>query len=432
MFFGVTGTPKREEKMNSTRSPIPKLWQLLIGLGVLLALLPGSDLTAQSINKNGVLQVKNEASPANGLQVVQLEEMWRAGGEDGEVIFGHIFRAEADSDGNVYLLDTQLSEVQVFAPTGEFLKTLSREGEGPGETRQPADLTMMPDGTLGILQRFPGKVVKIDLDGTPVGDLTIGDSTAGGFNSVFTGRCRGSNLIFVAQHATRDEERQNRTWYVSRFDAEGKELARCWSRDLSMDFTNPVIREADIIEATVFASAPSPDGRVFIAPDRYHYAIQVFTPDGSLERVIEREFKTRKRTKLESGRVQSVFDFWASRSPAEIKTEVEEIATTISGLYVDDNNSVWVEHSRSSQIGPSEAMLTYDVFDAEGKFDRQVALVCEGNPEDDGLFWVRDDMVVLIKGSVPALYASMAGGAMATEEEAESTEMEVVCYRVPR
>ena len=379
--------------------------------------------------------VENPAIPPNGLQVVQLEEMWRAGGEDSEVFFGHVFRAVADDQDNVYLLDTQLSEVPVFSPTGEHLKTLSREGEGPGESREPADLTMMPDGTLGIVQRFPAKVVKVTLDGTPAGNMEFGDSAAGGFNSVFTGRLRGDNLMFVAQYATRTEQMQTRTWYVARFDAAGQEVARCWSQDLVIDFSNPVIRETDILNPIVFGSTPGPDGKVYIAPFWDDYSILVYASDGSLDHVVTRPFEARKRVDLETGRIQRVFDFWGSRGGGLLPTEVQPNATAITDLYVDAENRLWVENSRSAEAGPAEAMLTYDIYDAEGRFDRQVALVCDGDPQDDELFRVSDDMVVLIKGSIPALYASMAGGAVEAieeEEAAEAADMEVVCYRWPQ
>jgi hypothetical protein len=76
-------------------------------------------------------------------------------------------------------------------------------------------------------------------------------------------------------------------------------------------------------------------------------------------------------------------------------------------------------------------MLTYDVYDADGEFTRQVAFVCDGDPLNDELFRVRDDMVVLIKGSIPAMYAAMAPNA-AVDEEAADVNMEVVCYKIPK
>ena len=61
-----------------------------------MAIVPAVSL-AQPQDPAGAV-VKNPASPANGLEVKHLQEMWRVGGEDSEVLFGHIFRAEGDSD----------------------------------------------------------------------------------------------------------------------------------------------------------------------------------------------------------------------------------------------------------------------------------------------------------------------------------------------
>ncbi len=401
------------------------------GMRIALIGLCMAGVAAAADYPEGTEVIRNGSTPVHGLEEARLEEMWRAGGEDGEVIFGNIFRAEADAEGNVYLVDTQLSEVPVFSPAGEHIRTVSREGEGPGETRGPVDLTMLPDGTLGVLQRFPGKVVKVALDGTPAGEFRLGDGPGEGLNAVYTARCRGSNLFLVAQLATRTEGGQTRTWYVSRFDAEGKELARCWERVMNVDFTRPVIRESDIIDPVVFACAAGADGRVYLAPDRYRYAIHVYAPDGSLHHVIERDFEPRERNEVETGRVQSVFDVWTRQSPVPPETEVEHIATTITALYVDDRNRLWVENSRGSRIEAGETRMVYDIFDADGRFDRQVALICDANFEDDQLFRVRDDMAVLIKGSIPALYAAMAEGAQELDAEMEPEPMEVVCFQVP-
>ena len=195
---------------------------LLVPLLIASVALPA---TADQADNLDVPVIHNPAAPPGGVEVVQLEEMWRAGGEDGDEIFGKIFRADADEQGNVYLVDTQLSEVPVFSPDGERIKTLSREGEGPGETREPVDMLLLPDGSVGILQRFPGKVVRIDRDGTPLGDIFFNVATEGGFTALYTGRCRGDELMFVLQRATREETSSTRTIEVARYDVDGTELA---------------------------------------------------------------------------------------------------------------------------------------------------------------------------------------------------------------
>lgn len=375
--------------------------------------------------------IHNPATPPGGVEVVHLEEMWRAGGEDGDEIFGKIFRADADAEGNVYLVDSQLSEVPVFSPQGERIKTLSREGEGPGETREPVDMLILPDGSVGILQRFPGKVVRVDREGAPLGDIVFNSPTEGGFTALYTGRCRGDELMFVIQRATRDESSSTRTFEVARYDLAGTELACCFSRTSVIDFSAPVIRESSILDVAIFGSTIAPDGCVYVGPDYDRYAINVYRSDGTLDHVIEREFTKRPRTELESGRIEAVFATWGRRGNQQMPSEIYDCAPTITDLYVDDQNRLWVENSRSAEAGPDEAMLTYDLYDPDGRFTHQVALVCDGDPVNDELFRVRDDMVVLVKGSIPAMYASMAPNVEADEEAADAF-MEVVCYRIPR
>lgn len=60
--------------------------------------------------------------PAQGVVTLQLEELWRAGGEGGEIIVGRISDVVRHANGEVYLLDNQLCRVELFGPTGEFLR----------------------------------------------------------------------------------------------------------------------------------------------------------------------------------------------------------------------------------------------------------------------------------------------------------------------
>jgi hypothetical protein len=69
----------------------------------------------------------------------------------------------------------------------------------------------------------------------------------------------------------------------------------------------------------------------------------------------------------------------------------------------------------------------FDVFDAEGRFVRQVALQGEGDPLEDGYFFVGDRFFV-VTGFLDAAMA--AQGAALEEDEEEPLPMEVICYRL--
>jgi hypothetical protein len=52
---------------------------------------------------------------------------------------------EVDADGNVWIVDRRLSQVLVVAPDGTLLRTIGRDGEGPGEFRLPANVGVRGD-----------------------------------------------------------------------------------------------------------------------------------------------------------------------------------------------------------------------------------------------------------------------------------------------
>ena len=55
-----------------------------------------------------------------------------------------------DPAGNVYVLDGTGLRVVAYGPTGEFIGSWGREGNGPGELARPGSLAVAPDGTLWI------------------------------------------------------------------------------------------------------------------------------------------------------------------------------------------------------------------------------------------------------------------------------------------
>jgi len=202
----------------------------LMGVFILIgsALFPlGVAAAGEEITIEGVLHVKNSATPGEGTETVGLEELWRAGGDDEEVLFGLITQVISDDDGNVYLLDTQLSEVQVFTAEGEQLETLSRQGEGPGETNSPVDMLFMPDGSIGLVQSFPGKIVKVALNGDPAGSFTTGggDPAEGGFVALIDVKQAAGNLVLGGIRITMDQAAgiQTRTNFLASFEKDGQQ-----------------------------------------------------------------------------------------------------------------------------------------------------------------------------------------------------------------
>ena len=375
--------------------------------------------------------IKNTA-PALPPLTLTLEEIWRVGGEDEALLFGTVTETASDPEGNVYLLDSQLCQVVVISPEGKHLRTLSREGDGPGEVRQPRDVVYLPDQTIGIMTMFPAKLVRLSREGEPRESLTItsGNGEQGGFTAGAVCYSRGGNLVLGATKLTQTESGQDRVMYLCRLSESGQEQVRYCESRMSLDFQKLHFVEREISPGFHSALALGPDGKVYVPQAWDRYAIEVYHPDGAREQVIEREFENRKRTKQELRRVNALFDASARNNPYGETREIEPCPQAITSLYVDNAGRLWVLHSRSSENLPDGVMQSYDLFDVNGSYLRQVLIACDGDPDYDGLQLLPDGRVLLMKGLVLASMAQSDLGNIPLGEDEESSNMEFVCYRV--
>ena len=55
---------------------------------------------------------------------------------------------DIDAEGNLWVLDAGNHRIQVFSAEGDFIRSLGREGQGPGELEQPSQLVIV---SLAIL-----------------------------------------------------------------------------------------------------------------------------------------------------------------------------------------------------------------------------------------------------------------------------------------
>ncbi len=181
-------------------------------------------------------RVHSGDKPAEGRKEIALKELWRAGGEDDEIFFGSVGGVQRGAGGEIYILDTQQSNVQVYSPTGEHLATLGREGDGPGEVRRPGGMFLLSDGRLGLLQSFPGRIVLLHPDGSPAGDATYQGPGAeqGAFCVLNAGFGAPANemVLLGIRMSFGGGAVSDQTFFLSRCDGAGKERGRVPEQEL--------------------------------------------------------------------------------------------------------------------------------------------------------------------------------------------------------
>jgi hypothetical protein len=395
----------------------------LVGAGQAAA----GEWKGQVTQKDGATYIMNPADPMEAPATIKLQENWRIGGDtdaDNE-FFGVISRVTTDKAGNIYLLDSQLNEVKVFAPDGSYLRTIGREGEGPGEFRRPQDMFFLPDGNLGVVQLAPGRIVMLTPDGDPVGDFPLAAKDQGATAILVGGQLMGSYLALVLQENKMAEGKIDIARCLAMVDSKGNEVKRLHEETRTLEFANAVFDEKTW---STFDRrwATGSDGTLYAVTQFPDYEIRVWDKDGNPKYVIARAYTHRKRDQAEMDRVKGIFEAFTKQVPNS-KVSVSDFDQDIHTIYPRDDGSLWVLTSKGAWDKPTGALGTFDVFNRDGHFVRQVTLTGQGDPQQDGYFFVGDRLYV-VTGFLDAAIAAQGGGNEDTESEAEP--MAVICYQL--
>lgn len=136
----------------------PRIGTLLLVCAVAGCGESGVDATAAAqidTTETGRVVVTNRAGGGwDAERAWRLEEQLRIGSvmgsEERPDEFGAIASVAMDSEGRIYVLDSQAQEVRVFDPSGTFSHRIGRRGAGPGEFEFARSMVITPGDSLVI------------------------------------------------------------------------------------------------------------------------------------------------------------------------------------------------------------------------------------------------------------------------------------------
>jgi len=401
-----------------------------IGVVALLFLIVASTAQAEWEGKtatdDGVTTVTNPEAPANGVVEHDLRELWRRGGEDDEeIFFGTIAEFLHDADNNIYLLDGQLSEIHVFNPHGDLLRTIGRQGEGPGEFQNGADMYWGPRGQIGVVQAWPGKIVMITPTGDPGSTFALPFRDGGGWQSVTAGVGHGENVVLAGTAWTREDGKQLQFTYLKTYDAGGTERATFQETSRETQFGDYEFIEEEFTDFQRRWDV-APDGRVAAALSFDAYRLHIWNADGTLDRIIERPgYRAVKRTAPETARFQTMYDAF-TRWNRGSTFRVNENHQTIGQIFFRDDGTLWVQCGAYRWRSPDGVFTSFDVYDTVGRYLQRVDLVADADAAEDGLFFVGNRAYV-VTDLFNAIMAS-AGGDSESETASDAEPVTVISY----
>jgi len=379
-------------------------------------------------DENTVPRLIDDDGPSLGVKILALEELWRIGGEDEDVIFGRIVDVERHPNGEVYILDNQMCHVVVISDNGEHLRDLSRQGDGPGELRQPMGLVFLPDDILGIGMGFPGKMVTLKLDGTPVDSrYPIGEPVEGNVGVMIS--IQGVDGVLVASGGRlvfANEGESHTMRFLSVTDYQADNFNRILEKTTPMDPTGLRFVEADayyIDRSWVLG----PQGKIYAPMKRDSYEVSVFDKTGKLLGEFGRQNNPRKRTQDDKDDVNPLIN--VAGRPEGRDWDIADHDECVSRiLFNQEENTIWVLTPHGSNDQPEGILETWDVFGTDGQYLQQVAIPLGDEMNDGTCYLVGGSKLVVVKGT-----SSSFDGDENPEDEEEETEvepLEVICYEM--
>lgn len=341
--------------------------------------------------------------PAPPTHRFQMDEIWEITESDqGEFLFGEIEDLLIDEHGTLFILDSQLANVKVFSAEGRYLRTIGREGDGPGEVRAPGSLAFMPDGSLGLVSKLDWGITRIDkVTGEPRGRVRIlGDDG----DVVLVHRAQGTGnkaagrLVALARRGTGGLWNWEMVLGLYR-PMEGEE-------ETYPEKNLAVVGEAsgaDLEEEEFYAIwdpwTVDALGRIVMAPYWGRYLLRYFDGDGSLSQQVEFPWPPRPRTAQEK---QLLLDkVWAGTSPEEfgVKLVTSANEAAVRRLHPMPDGSLWIRTGNSAyQVGPGVFRI-YDVVAPDGVLVSRAEIHGKADDQVDKVYFGPGQLMVVVHGA---------------------------------
>ncbi len=336
--------------------------------------------------RDGVKHIVNPGEPLKPGLIVATRESWRCGGDD-DFVLGSIGDVAQDRHGNTYLLDVQTSEIRVVDAQGKLVRTLGRQGEGPGEFQDANGMAILSDSVVCVVQSMPARIARVTVRGRAMGDHPLSDDLVASYlgGCVVVGNRLGAKIGQMI-HGDTSIGLQTR---LATLDSNGNLATVYWELVRKADFANLAFDEKADAEPVWAFSA---DARVFVNNNWDRYEIEVVGSDGKSDHVIERAYEHRRRPQADLDRIEE------EKRKGEIHpdTKISPTSRDVVALFPRPDGSLWVLSSRGEMDRPNSVVATFDEFDRSGLFVRTVTV--NGPRGPDGVFYLVGDVVFVVTG----------------------------------
>jgi len=333
------------------------------------------------------------------LVTLTCETVWNVPAEDDDYLLGGLLVDAAwDLDGNLCVVDYANRDLKVFRADGRYLRTLGREGEGPGEVTDARLLVVHDDGRLGLLQKFPAKLVWLEPDGDPGGQTVLENTlTSDGYLSMpHAVQHPGGLMGYVAVMSLTMNGPQEDHWLVP-VSPTGRVGEPLWHHEEIQPLRRDgeKFHEADLYY--IWAARWAPDGRggAWIATERDRYLISHRESDGAQLDYLTRPYEPVQRDDLARHQVEAQL---VRKRYDRRHLELADTDPVVHRLRLGDDGNLWVDLSLGGRGPEPGTIAQIDVWSPGGVWLAQRRLVGDYDPNLDQRL-ILDDHHVLVLGT---------------------------------
>lgn len=282
--------------------------------------------------------------------------------------FGRVSRVLADVAGRIYVADALAHEIRVFGPDGTYLRTLGRQGGGPGEIGGLQGMEWLAPDTMLVMDHGNARLTRLTVHGEQVGQWQWAPIT--GRPLLFNGGEREAYAVALVPGGAGARFRTVWTRYRLGEVPDTLEIPTAEAVGLELPSTYEVCSTGSgalSVYSNEFAPslrrAPAPDLERVVAVSTA-YRVVFLDPAGDTTRVIHREIAPAPLPDTAWARVEEEYAEWRARwggGECEGGISRPRHMRVIRDLYFDRDGRLLVEHHRADGVA-------FDVFDRDARW----------------------------------------------------------------
>jgi len=334
--------------------------------------------------QNGVKVVKNPGEPVYGEILLDLEEDLSIGREDDDnYVFYQVSNIDVDDQGNIYVLEGGNCRLQKFDRTGQYLQTIGKKGQGPGEFESPSRLFLDKENNIYVSEQRKRKIHMFNSKGEFVKSILLSDTTTD-FSVT-----PDENIFGVASIRTEEESKR----CVVKMDPKGeiikniaqfadiKRVQRKGKEGMRMSF-----RIGHLYNQRLYFSPTVNNKHLYTHSSEY--CLFQINFEGNLELIIKKEEPLHPISQKEKNKIYEGFPDLIEKWPKGVVKEAVQFPSHrpyFNGIATDDTGRIYVRRVKSVTYESEEA--EFDIFSQEGYYLYKIKLPFTPEVIKNGYFY---------------------------------------------